>query len=165
MNEIKCRLYHDNFQNYKRYNIPKAQLVIADIPYNLGVKAYASNPMWYNGGDNKNGESKFAAASFFSGKRSCCDSREKSCERMGRFNMKEKTLRYELLRLGRGVLVILRADILWLRVNVLRLLSEKYKRRYIRYLKKSIRCHEAALVLLDREETILNAYTERDGER
>lgn len=32
MNEIKCRLYHDNFQNYKRYNIPKAQLVIADIP-------------------------------------------------------------------------------------------------------------------------------------
>lgn len=67
MNEIKCRLYHDNFQNYKRYNIPKAQLVIADIPYNLGVKAYASNPMWYNGGDNKNGESKFAAASFFNG--------------------------------------------------------------------------------------------------
>ena len=67
MNEIKCRLYHDNFQNYKRYNIPKAQLVIADIPYNLGVKAYASNPMWYNGGDNKNGESKLAAASFFNG--------------------------------------------------------------------------------------------------
>lgn len=64
---VKCKLYHDNFQNYKRYGIPKAQLVIADIPYNLGVKAYASNPMWYNGGDNKNGESKFAAASFFNG--------------------------------------------------------------------------------------------------
>lgn len=79
--------------------------------------------------------------------------------------MKEKTLRDALLRLGRGVLVILRADILWLRVNVLRLLSEKYKRRYIRYLKKSIRCHEETLVLLDREETILNAYMERDGER
>ena len=31
---IKCELYHDNFQNYKRYQIPKAQLVIADIPYN-----------------------------------------------------------------------------------------------------------------------------------
>ena len=53
----KVELYHDNFQNFKRYNIPKAQLVIADIPYNIGVDAYASNPMWYAGGDNKNGES------------------------------------------------------------------------------------------------------------
>ena len=62
--ELKCELYHDNFQNYKRYNIPKAQLVIADIPYNIGADAYASNPMWYKGGDNKNGESKKARASF-----------------------------------------------------------------------------------------------------
>lgn len=46
----KVELYHDNFQNFKRYNIPKAQLVIADIPYNIGVDAYASNPMWYAGG-------------------------------------------------------------------------------------------------------------------
>lgn len=58
-------LYHDNFQNFKRYNIPKAQLVIADIPYNIGVDAYASNPMWYKGGDNKNGESDFAKSTFF----------------------------------------------------------------------------------------------------
>ena len=64
--ELKTiELYHDNFQNYKRYNIPKAQLVIADIPYNIGVDAYASNPMWYEGGENKNGESKHAKASFF----------------------------------------------------------------------------------------------------
>ena len=63
--KIKAELYHDNFQNYKRYNIPKAQLVIADIPYNIGVDAYASNPMWYKGGDNKNGESKLAKKSFF----------------------------------------------------------------------------------------------------
>lgn len=63
--ELKCELYHDNFQNYKRYNIPKAQLVIADIPYNIGADAYASNPMWYQGGDNKNGESKKVRASFF----------------------------------------------------------------------------------------------------
>ncbi len=62
---IKCKLYHDNFQNYKRYNIPKAQLVIADIPYRIGVDAYASNPSWYEGGDNKNGESKLAKKSFF----------------------------------------------------------------------------------------------------
>ena len=64
---VKCELYHDNFQNYKRYGIPKAQLVIADIPYNLGVNAYASNPMWYNGGDNKNGESKKAGKAFCNG--------------------------------------------------------------------------------------------------
>ena len=37
--KIKTELYNDNFQNYKRYNIPKAQLVIADIPYNLGINA------------------------------------------------------------------------------------------------------------------------------
>ena len=61
----RVELYHDNFQNFKRYNIPKAQLVIADIPYNIGVDAYASNPMWYAGGDNKNGESKYAKSSFF----------------------------------------------------------------------------------------------------
>lgn len=63
--ELVCELYHDNFQNYKRYNIPKAQLVIADIPYNLGNNAYASSPMWYIDGDNKNGESKKAGKSFF----------------------------------------------------------------------------------------------------
>ena len=63
--KIKTELYNDNFQNFKRYNIPKAQLVIADIPYNIGVDAYASNPMWYAGGDNQNGESKLAKKSFF----------------------------------------------------------------------------------------------------
>ena len=58
-------LINDSFQNRKQYNIPKAQLVIADIPYNLGNNAYASNPMWYEGGDNKNGESKLAGKQFF----------------------------------------------------------------------------------------------------
>ena len=28
--KIKTELFNDNFQNYKRYGIPKAQLVIAD---------------------------------------------------------------------------------------------------------------------------------------
>ena len=64
---VKCKLYHDNFQNYKRYGIPRAQLVIADIPYNIGDKAYGSNPMWYVGGDNRNGESKHTKSSFFNG--------------------------------------------------------------------------------------------------
>ena len=62
---MKIELFNDHFQNYKRYNIPKAQLVIADIPYNLGINAYASNPEWYIGGDNKNGESKKAGKTFF----------------------------------------------------------------------------------------------------
>lgn len=61
----KIELYNDHFQNYKRYGIPKAQLVIADIPYNLGKNAYASSTQWYIDGDNKNGESKKAGKSFF----------------------------------------------------------------------------------------------------
>lgn len=61
----KCELYDDHFENAKRYGIPHAQLIIADIPYNLGNNAYASNPMWYVDGDNKNGESKLAGKSFF----------------------------------------------------------------------------------------------------
>jgi site-specific DNA-methyltransferase (adenine-specific) len=58
-------IYRDHFQNYKSYAIPKAQLIIADIPYNLGNNAYASNPAWYNDGDNTNGESALAGKSFF----------------------------------------------------------------------------------------------------
>jgi site-specific DNA-methyltransferase (adenine-specific) len=61
----EMELYHDHFQNYKRYNIPKAQLIIADIPYNIGINAYASNPAWYKDGDNDNGESELAKKSFF----------------------------------------------------------------------------------------------------
>ena len=59
------KLYNDNFQNFKQYNIPKAQLIIADIPYNVGKNAYGSNPKWYKDGDNKNGESELAGKAFF----------------------------------------------------------------------------------------------------
>lgn len=52
-------------QNYKKYAIPPAQLIIADVPYNVGKNFYGSNPMWYNGGDNKNGESKLAGKAAF----------------------------------------------------------------------------------------------------
>jgi site-specific DNA-methyltransferase (adenine-specific) len=58
-------LIHDHFQNFKVYHIPKAQLVIADIPYNVGKNAYGSNPAWYIGGDNKNGQSELAGKEFF----------------------------------------------------------------------------------------------------
>mgnify|MGYP001455935198 CR=1 FL=1 len=63
--EIKPVLINDHFQNYKTYNIPKAQLIIADIPYNIGVNAYASNPTWYKDGSNANGESELAGKEFF----------------------------------------------------------------------------------------------------
>ena len=61
----KVELFNDHFQNYKCYGIPKAQLIIADIPYNIGKDAYGSNPSWYVGGDNTNGESELAGKSFF----------------------------------------------------------------------------------------------------
>lgn len=59
------KLYNDHFQNYKGYGIPKAQLIIADIPYNIGKDAYGSNPSWYINGDNANGESEKAGKTFF----------------------------------------------------------------------------------------------------
>lgn len=62
---VKIEIFNDHFENAKRYGIPHAQLIIADIPYNLGKNAYASNPSWYIDGDNKNGESKLAGKSFF----------------------------------------------------------------------------------------------------
>lgn len=64
---MKCELYQDSMQNWKKYPIQKAQLIIADVPYNVGNNFYGSNPMWYNGGDNSNGESKLAGkAAFYS---------------------------------------------------------------------------------------------------
>lgn len=61
----RIELYNDHFQNFKVYGIPHAQLIIADPPYNLGKNAYASNPVWYKDGDNKNGESELAGKEFF----------------------------------------------------------------------------------------------------
>lgn len=63
MNNIE--LFNDHFQNFKTYGIPKAQLIIADVPYNLGANAYASNPAWYVDGDNSKGESELAGKQFF----------------------------------------------------------------------------------------------------
>ena len=62
---LKCELFNDHFQNWKSHLIQKAQLVIADIPYNVGNYAYGSNPSWYVGGDNANGPSDLAGTSFF----------------------------------------------------------------------------------------------------
>lgn len=63
--KTKCEIYRDSMQNYKKYGIPRAQLIIADVPYNVGNNFYGSNPMWYKGGDNSNGESKLAGKAAF----------------------------------------------------------------------------------------------------
>lgn len=62
---MPINLYNDNFQNFKRYNIPKAQFVIADIPYNIGLNAYASNPQWWNDREAKEANKEKAGKSFF----------------------------------------------------------------------------------------------------
>lgn len=61
----KIEMYNDSFENAKKYLPCKAQLIIGDLPYNIGANAYASSPQWYVGGDNANGESKLAGKSFF----------------------------------------------------------------------------------------------------
>lgn len=63
--KLKCELYNDSMQSWKCYPIQKAQLIIADVPYNVGTNFYGSNPMWYKDGENKNGESKFAGKAAF----------------------------------------------------------------------------------------------------
>ena len=50
LNDVKCVLLHDNFQNFKSYN---------------GGDFYASRPDWYVDGDNKNGESGKARKAAF----------------------------------------------------------------------------------------------------
>jgi site-specific DNA-methyltransferase (adenine-specific) len=62
---LKHEIFNDHFQNYKRHALHKAQLVIADIPYNVGKNAYGSSPSWYVDGDMKNGQSALAGKEFF----------------------------------------------------------------------------------------------------
>ena len=58
-------MFNNSFQNWKQTDIPKAQLILTDIPYQLGANAYGSSPEWYIGGDNSNGESGKAKKAFF----------------------------------------------------------------------------------------------------
>ena len=60
----KIELFNDHFQNYKVYGIPKAQLVVADIPYNLGNNAYASNPQWYIDGITRKAKANLQTKNF-----------------------------------------------------------------------------------------------------
>ena len=60
------QLFRDSFQNYKSYQIPKAQLILTDVPYNIkDGNAFASNPSWYVDGDRTKGESDKAGQKFF----------------------------------------------------------------------------------------------------
>lgn len=35
-------LFNSHFQNFKQFGVPKAQLILTDIPYNIGANAYGS---------------------------------------------------------------------------------------------------------------------------
>ena len=61
----RIALYNDSFQNWKSHDIQKAQLILTDLPYQLGNNMYGSNPVWYKGGDNRNGESELAGKQAF----------------------------------------------------------------------------------------------------
>ena len=56
--KIKIELYNDHFENAKRYQIPRAQLIIADIPYNIGKNAYGSRSDWYVGGTTRTAKAR-----------------------------------------------------------------------------------------------------------
>ena len=58
-------LFNSSFQDFKRFGLPKAQLILTDIPYSLGADAYASNPSWWINGDAKQGASDKAGETFF----------------------------------------------------------------------------------------------------
>lgn len=65
INNNRIGLFNTTMQDYKRFGLPKAQLILTDIPYSLGTSAYGSNPTWYKNGDIKNGESDKAGSTFF----------------------------------------------------------------------------------------------------
>lgn len=65
MQNNRIGLFNSSFQDYKKFGLPKAQLILTDIPYSLGTDAYASNPSWWVNGDAKQGASDKAGETFF----------------------------------------------------------------------------------------------------
>ena len=65
MQNNRVGLFNSSFQDFKRFGLPKAQLILTDIPYSLGADAYASNPSWWINGDAKQGASDKAGETFF----------------------------------------------------------------------------------------------------
>ena len=56
-------LYNKDFNEVELEE--KANLIIIDIPYNIGRDAYASNPQWWKNGNVKDGYSEKAESMFF----------------------------------------------------------------------------------------------------
>lgn len=65
MQNNRIGLFNSSYQDFKRFGLPKAQLILTDIPYSLGTDAYASNPSWWINGDAKQGASDKAGETFF----------------------------------------------------------------------------------------------------
>jgi site-specific DNA-methyltransferase (adenine-specific) len=63
---MSSRVINADFREFDRFDVGVFDLLLSDVPYALGGSAYGSNPMWYVGGDNANGESRLAAQPFFS---------------------------------------------------------------------------------------------------
>lgn len=61
----RIALYNDSFQNWKSHDIQKAQLILTDIPFQLGSDAYGSNPQWWEGKPLNGKKENVAGKSFF----------------------------------------------------------------------------------------------------
>ena len=57
------KLFNGDFNNFNEE--VKANLILTDIPYNIGVDAYASNPQWWKNGNVREGKSEKAKSKFF----------------------------------------------------------------------------------------------------
>lgn len=57
------KIYLGDYKNYLFEN--KFDFILADIPYNIGSNAFASNPQWWNNGNVKEGYSEKAKSKFF----------------------------------------------------------------------------------------------------
>lgn len=65
MNNNRLGLFNTTMQDAKRFGLPKAQLILTDIPYNLSTSMYGSNPQWYKNGKISDGESELAGGTAF----------------------------------------------------------------------------------------------------
>lgn len=54
-----------DYRDHADHDVGVFDLLLSDIPYAVGTNAYGSNPMWYQHGDNRNGESSKARQAFF----------------------------------------------------------------------------------------------------
>lgn len=58
-------MFNDKFQNYRQYNLPKAQLILCDVPYEVSNNFYASRPDWYIDRDVNKGYTEKANTAAF----------------------------------------------------------------------------------------------------